>query len=64
MTFLFDSVYSWVVSVPVAFALCNYTEISILEVYAMIQALDMIKLVVGYVLIKKGVWVTNLVEET
>ena len=64
VTFLFDSVYSWVVSVPVAFALCNYTEISILEVYAMIQALDMIKLVVGYVLIKKGVWVTNLVEET
>lgn len=62
ITFFFDSVYSWVITVPVAFVLCSYTFLPILMIYAMIQALDFIKLIVGYILIKKGVWITNLVD--
>lgn len=64
ITFLFDSVFTWVVPVPVAFFLCSYSTLSILAVYTIIQSLDIIKLVVGYILIKKGVWITNLAEET
>ena len=64
ITFLFDSVYSWVISVPAAFILCTYTAFPILFIYAIIQGLDIIKVVVGYILIKKGIWVTNLAEET
>lgn len=63
ITFLFDSVFSWVVPVPCAFLLCNYTEMSVFAVYAVVQAADLIKVAVGSVLIKKGVWVSNLVEE-
>lgn len=63
VTFLFDSVYSWVVAVPVAYILCNLTGLPILGVFAIVQALDLIKVLVGYVLIKMGVWITNLVEE-
>lgn len=62
ITLVFDSVYSWVVTVPVAYLLCEYTNLPILGIYAVVQALDFIKVVVGYVLIKKGVWITNLVE--
>lgn len=62
ITFLFDSVYSWVICVPVAFCLCKFTLLPILWVYGVVQALDIIKVLVGYVLIKKGVWITNLVE--
>ncbi len=62
ITFLFDSVYSWVVTVPTAFVLCTFTDIPILGIYAIIQSLDIIKVIVGYVLIKKGVWLTNLVK--
>lgn len=61
ITFLFDSVYTWVVSVPLAFLLCSFTALPILAIYAVIQAADMIKLLVGYVLIQKGIWITNLV---
>ncbi len=64
ITFLFDSVYSWVISVPVAFVLCMYTPLPILTIYAAVQALDFLKLIVGYVLIKKGVWINNLVAES
>lgn len=62
ITFLFDSGFTWVACVPVAFLLCKYTTISILAIYGIIQALDMIKVIVGYILIKKEVWITNLVE--
>jgi Na+-driven multidrug efflux pump len=62
ITFLFDSVYSCVVTVPVTFLLCRYSAVPILVVYAIVQALDFIKVCVGYVLIQKGVWITNLVE--
>lgn len=62
ITFLFDSVFTWVVSIPIAFFLNNYTGLSIYLIFALIQLADIIKLAIGYVLIRKGVWITNLVE--
>lgn len=62
ITFLFDSVYSCAVSVPIAYVLCSFTALPILVIYALVQAADLVKLLVGYILIKKGVWITNLVE--
>ncbi len=63
VTFLFDSVFSWVVSVPAAALLCNLTSLPILAIFAIIQSADFIKVTIGYILIKKGVWISNLVEE-
>lgn len=63
ITFLFDSVYSWVICVPLAFVLCKYSGLSILFIFTFIQFLDFIKVIIGYILIKKGVWLTNLVEQ-
>ena len=63
ITFLFDSVYSWAISVPLALVLCHLTPLSILAIYAIIQSLDIIKIVVGYILVKRGIWISNLVSE-
>lgn len=63
ITFLFDSVYSWVVTLPIAFILCNYTGFSIFAVYTVVQAADLIKIAVGYGMIKKGIWISSIVEE-
>ncbi|MCQ2508013.1 MAG: MATE family efflux transporter [Dorea sp.] len=63
VTFLFDSVYSWVVMIPIAFTLCRFTNLSILICYALVQSLSFLKVIVGYVLVQKGVWITNLVAE-
>lgn len=63
VTFLFDSVFSWVVSVPAAFLLCTFTTLPIMPIFAIVQSLDIIKVTVGYILVKKGVWMSNLVEE-
>ncbi len=63
ITFLFDSVYVWAVLIPAAFILSRFTAIPIVPMYAFVQSLEIIKCVLGYVLIKKGVWLNNLVED-
>ena len=61
VTFLFDSVFSWTMCVTVSFALAHYTGLNIYTIYIIVQALDIIKVVIGYVMIKKGIWISNLV---
>ncbi len=63
VTFLFDSVYSWLITVPAAYLLCRFTGIPILGIYAIVQSADIIKIIIGYTLIKKGVWISNIVSE-
>lgn len=63
ITFLFDSVFSWVVTVPFAFVLCNGTSLPIFAVYALVQSVDLIKVAVGYFLIRKGIWISNIVAD-
>ncbi len=62
LTFFFDSVFSWAVSVPVAMLVCTFSSLPILPIFIIVQSLDIIKLIVGYILVKKGIWITNLVE--
>ncbi len=62
VTFLFDGAYTWILSVPVAALLCYFTNLPILLIYIIVQALDFIKTVLGYILIRKGVWIANLVS--
>lgn len=63
ITFLFDSAYMWVFSIPVAFLLSRYTNIPIAPLYLACQLMDIIKCIVGFVLVKKGVWINMLVGE-
>ena len=62
ITFLFDSVFIWCVSVVLAFALAKFTSLPILWIYFFVQLADGIKAVIGLVLVKKGVWLHNIVE--
>ena len=62
ITFLFDSVYSWAITLPIALGLCYFTGLPILGVYAIVQAADIVKVIVGYILIQKGIWISNIVE--
>jgi Na+-driven multidrug efflux pump len=64
ITFLFDSVFTWGAVVPLAFVLANYTHLPILPLYMLVQGLDVIKCAIGFWMIKKGIWVRNLIENT
>ena len=63
ITFLFDSVFLWCISVPFAQLICSYTVLPVVMIYLCVQLTDLIKCLIGFILVKKGVWVQNLVKE-
>lgn len=63
VTFLFDSCYVWVINIPVALILSRFTLLPILLIFIIVQCSEIFKVVLGYVLIKKRVWVNNIVDE-
>lgn len=62
LTFLFDSIFVWCITVPIAFVLSRYSDIPIIPMFAICQSVDLIKVVAGFILIKKGVWINNIVD--
>lgn len=63
ITFLFDSVFVWVVSIPAAYVLSRTAGIPTIGVYFICQSAELIKCIIGAVLLKKGVWLKNIVTE-
>ncbi len=63
ITFLSDSVFMWVVAFPVAYLLGHHTAIPLIPMYIISQSTEIIKAIIGAVLIKKGVWINNIVED-
>lgn len=61
ITFIFDSCFVWVISVPSAFVLSRYTQIDVLWMIAIVQSLEIIKCVIGTLIVKSGIWANNLV---
>ena len=61
LTFLFDSGYTWAVSLPLSFCLIRLTALPIVPIFIMVQLADLIKGGFGLYLVKKGVWVHNIV---
>lgn len=64
ITFLFDSVFAWVISIPVANILVRFTPLEIEPLFAICSSLCLIKCVIGYILVKKGIWVQNMVNNS
>ena len=60
VTFLFDSCFVWLFCVPLALFLSHCTGISILPLYIICQATDLIKCALGAFMIKQGKWIQNL----
>lgn len=60
VTFLFDSCFVWCAVVPLAFCLSRFTALSILPLYIICQATDVLKTILGAVMIKQGKWIRNL----
>lgn len=62
VTFLFDSVYTWVMIIPLAFALSRFTDWNIVLVFCCVQSMELIKAIIGFFMVKSNVWLVNLVN--
>lgn len=62
ITFLFDSLFSWVVVVPIAAALIWGTALPATTVYLVVQFTELLKMILGYFYVKRKTWLNNLVQ--
>jgi Na+-driven multidrug efflux pump len=60
ITFLFDSVFTIVIRFGITFIFVLTTNLSIYYIYLISELLEVIKIVVGTVLVNKGIWLNNL----
>ena len=63
LTFLFDSAYSWVVTIPLAWCLVHFTTLPVVPLYFIVRFSGVIKSGIGLILVGKGIWCQNIVAE-
>lgn len=63
ITFLFDCVFTWAVSLPIAFCLANFTTLPLVWIVFFVQLANLIKVVIGTLMIKSGIWANNVVND-
>ena len=63
VTFLFDSVFSCAVVAPAAYLLSRFTDLPIVLLFLCCQSIELLKCVVGFALIRSGVWIQTIVKE-
>lgn len=62
ITIIFDSAFLWLVGLPTGYIVSRFTALSVVWIYLIVQSTDIIKCIVGIVLVEKRIWVRNLVE--
>lgn len=64
LTFLFDGVFVWAVYIPAAMLLAHLTAMPIIPMFACVQAIEYLKVIFGFILLRRGTWVNRLVADT
>jgi Na+-driven multidrug efflux pump len=62
ITVIFDAVYTWVIVVLTAYILSRYTNLSVTWMVAIIRSLEFFKSMIGYFMVRSGIWVRNIVN--
>lgn len=64
ITFLFDSCFCWLVSIPLAFFFVHYTDLPVARLYLFVQLADLLKCVIGFALVNSGYWINDITQLT
>lgn len=62
LTFIFDSGYMWVISIPLALALTHWTALPTVTMYPLVEAVGVTKMLLGICLVRWGAWLRNIVH--
>lgn len=63
ITFIFDSVFMWGLVIPLATILAKHTTLGIAVVFLLVQCMEIIKSIIGFFMVKSGVWLNNIVDD-
>lgn len=62
LTFVFDSCSMWLIAVPLAMVLANFTDLPVVPLFIVVQLIEVLKCVIGFILVKKGIWIRNIID--
>ena len=62
ITFVFDSVFTWVVMIPLVFTLTKFTLLPIVLIFFIVNFSEIIKVTMGYIMVKSNKWMNTIVE--
>lgn len=60
ITMLFDSVYAWVIVMPVVASLAYFTDLPFIYLLPIVLVVENLKLLPGLILVNKGIWLRQL----
>ena len=63
LTFLFDSGYVWAFTIPLSWCVIRFTSLPVEWVYFMCYNSDIIRCIIGIVLVKRGIWLNDLTKK-
>ncbi len=62
ITFIFDSVFTWVIMIPLVYVLTRFTTLPIHTVYILVTSSEIIKVIMGYFMVKSDKWINTIVS--
>ncbi len=62
ITFLFDFGYTFLLMIPLAFILSYFTDMDIRPLWAVVTFSEIIKVIIGYFMVKSDLWINNIVD--
>lgn len=63
LTFLFDFGFTWLLMIPLAYILAYLTDMDIRPMFAIVTFTEIIKAVIGYFMVRSGIWINNIVDK-
>lgn len=64
ITVLFDSAFMWVIVMPLSFILSRFTAMDIHPLFIICEGTEFLKMILGYILLRRGTWAVSLVADT
>ena len=62
ITLVFDCGYTWLIVVPLAYCLSRYTGVSVPIMMFSVQLAEIIKCIIGEIMVRSGIWAKNIVK--
>lgn len=63
ITFIFDFGYTFLCMIPLAFVLSYLTNMDIRLLFAVVTYSEIVKVIIGYLIVKSDIWINNIVDE-
>lgn len=63
LTFFFDCAYVWCINIPTVLILTHLTPLSTAQIYLACHLTELIKWVIGIILVEKGVWLNDMTTQ-